>query len=887
MENKSQRIVIFVLAFVFAVLPFWASASLCLASPQSNEEEQSDSLIRLVSASTAQMFERGGDQYRRVIGSPAIFLHNGTYLYCDTAEWNVTTNVLNSWGDVQICQEETRLFSDRLLYLVDSSLAQFRGTRVRLENADGDVLLTNNLDYYTQDSIAHFFAGGAMKDKTGQIIESVDGRYEAIIKKFTFNRKVNMLSDTTFIKCDSLEYYSSTNMAYFYRDVHAWHDEYMLSSDNGYYNRDIEEFLFKKSVHLQSDSREGWSDSLIVDRLHSNFDLLGHAQLNEEEHSTYAMAGKIAYLDTFKRITMSRLPAIAAVMDSTQRGDTLFFSADTIIYYTQMIGDMADSLFRQHVDERRQELFVDPVGEYRKKAAEEAAKAAQEALENDPDYIAKQAAEAAKKAAEDRKAAAEAMRAGGQEVDEDDIEVPMVQPDAAKAPALADSLAVGADSLAVGLDSLGHAAIDSTAIAPPTPKDSTKVDFMVALGRIKVFKSDIQITCDSLLYNNFDSLARLFKTPIIWKDRTQQFNADSISMVVKDGTFDRLFMMSNSFVQIQDADTLFFNQIRSAEMIAYFDTTTNLSRYDALGDATALFFLEENGAIATANRKECKMLSAEFLDGEIQKCYYYDTPKSNAYPVAVMTAEEKQLKGFSWKANKRPASRYDVTLYKVKESERSHYSSVARPEYRWTNHFFPGYMQGVHTEIEQRKWEKAHPKPKPTPIISDLKAVADTAAVADSTVAPVDSLTSAIDTSAIKSGVDSLATGSDSLKGAAAVVVPPTAAELRQQKAAERKAALEAKRKAAEEKREARWKKAEEKEKAKLAAKEQKKKEALRRKKLKALKDQLEREARENEMLNKYLEDFRSGKLRPLERPKKEPKNRTGKGVVLPESFEE
>ena len=45
----------------------------------------------LIHAESAQLIEKDGQSFRKVIG-PARFLHNDTYLLCDTALWNVNTN---------------------------------------------------------------------------------------------------------------------------------------------------------------------------------------------------------------------------------------------------------------------------------------------------------------------------------------------------------------------------------------------------------------------------------------------------------------------------------------------------------------------------------------------------------------------------------------------------------------------------------------------------------------------------------------------------------------------------------------------------------------------------------------------------------------------------
>ena len=86
-----------------------------------------------------QNFNYSKASYRKVTG-PARFLHNGTYLLCDTALWNVESNIIDAWGHVSILQEETVLTSDNLQYLIDEDLAQFRGTLVQLEDKDHNTL---------------------------------------------------------------------------------------------------------------------------------------------------------------------------------------------------------------------------------------------------------------------------------------------------------------------------------------------------------------------------------------------------------------------------------------------------------------------------------------------------------------------------------------------------------------------------------------------------------------------------------------------------------------------------------------------------------------------------------------------------------------------------
>ena len=242
-----------------------------------------------------------------------------------------------------------------------------------------------------------------------------------------------------------------------------------------------------------------------------------------------------------------------------------------------------------------------------------------------------------------------------------------------------DSLSVPTDSLAMPTDSL--AAADSLAM---TPKDSTKISFIYGIHNVKVFRNDMQVVCDSLAYTDLDSLIRLYKTPIVWNETKHQYTADSITVVVKNQSLDRASLMSNAFIIVQE-DTLSYDQIRGTEMMAYFDSTGTLRRFDSMGGASGLFFIEENGTLATVNKFESKMLTATLKDGNVQDLNYFDAAKSDAYPVVQMKKDEKILKGFDWRPEKRPKGPEDITSYKPRESQRKIYEDIPRAEFVQTD----------------------------------------------------------------------------------------------------------------------------------------------------------------------------------------------------------
>lgn len=443
-----------------------------------------------------------------------------------------------------------------------------------------------------------------------------------------------------------------------------------------------------------------------------------------------------------------------------------------------------------------------------------------------------------------------------------------------------DSLTVPTDSLTVPGDSL-HVPTDSLSLAP---KDSTKISFIYGIRNVKVFRNDMQVACDSLAYTDLDSLIRLYENPIVWNEIKRQYSADSITVIVKNRSIDRASLMSNAFIIVQE-DTLSYDQIRGTEMMAYFDSTGALRRFDSMGGASGVFYIEENGSLATVNKFESKMLTATLKDGNIQDLNYFDAVKTDAYPVVQMKKDEKILKGFDWQPDKRPKGPGDITPYKPRESQRKVYENVPRAEFAQTDIYFPGHMNSVYKMLarqdslkrvrnaERRRLE-AERKAEAARIADSLRivAAADSLALADSlaradSLALRDSLASRDslarqDSLAVK---DSLVV-SDSLSVSKADSLANDPSAIKKAEQERKKAEREKARKDRQAAKEARWAELDARDAAKAKAKEEKALKKKRQKTLKTLKAMEKRRAKEERMLERYKARYEKQKARKAAR---------------------
>ena len=841
--------------YLLASLLLWAAAVPVWG------QERKDSVVTLVSAKSAQLIEQGGQSYRKVVG-PARFLHNNTYLLCDTALWNVNTNIIDAIGHVQIIQDRTRLSSGSLQYVVDDNLAKFRGGLVQLEDKDKNTLRTRYLDYNTKDSVAIFQNGAALRDKDGQIIESLYGSYDSKAQLFVFNDQVNMYMDTTFVKTSRLEYRSDLNTAYFGYGTDMWQDENMLSANDGWYDRNQELFFFRRNVHMLTRKQETWSDTLYYHRAHNNVELLGKVEVMDTTRNVFALAGRMEYTDSISRVKMTRDPAIMSVSDEEGKRDTLYVGADTL-FFRGIKRNKVDSLWKVAADRRLQDLSGDPVTEYRRKAAEAAAKAAEEAAE---------------------KARSEGLLPRG-----------ATPPKGGNPPqgGLLESTPPG-EGLALP-DSLDQKPelVDSTFVPPV---DSTQLSFVWGINHVKLYRKDMQMSCDSLVYNDLDSLVRLYRDPLVFNDGNRQYAADSIFVVIRNRIAERARLMNNAFITTEEAPEC-YDQIRGTEMMAYFDSTRTLQRFDALGGATALFFLKENDALATVNKVDSKMLYAVFKDGYVDKMYYFDNAKNDAYPVVQLPKDERYMKGFRWNPERKPTGKEDITPLVPRVSQRTSYLARPHAQFKETNVYFPGHINKIYKDIayrdsmevvrarqpkEQPKAATQKPEPSVTPEATDA-TVSDTSSVSprltermtdpEALSAADDSLRIQLDSLAgkeIPDFRDSLSITTDSSLVTREIIDPAEAAKaaekarkaeekrLKEEERARKRAEKEAVEAAKRTEREAKWAEKDRIYEEKQAAKAQKKLEKERKRKLRALRKLEKKAQKERKVFERYLEKERA-----------------------------
>lgn len=207
------------------------------------------------------------------------------------------------------------------------------------------------------------------------------------------------------------------------------------------------------------------------------------------------------------------------------------------------------------------------------------------------------------------------------------------------------------DSLFIHADTL-KATFDST--------QNTKSTF--AYHHTRFYRKDIQGICDSLVYNNSDSIITLYKNPVIWSDSNQLF-ADTIIIKISENEIKRIYFNNLAFIISLD-DSMKFNQVKGKKMTGFLQDN-KLYKVIVKGNSETIYYVrDENGSLIGINKGVSNDLIIYVNDKKITSITYINNPNATLYPEKDANPAELQLKYFKWLITQRPMSKFDIFRFK-------------------------------------------------------------------------------------------------------------------------------------------------------------------------------------------------------------------------------
>lgn len=578
--------------------------------PKDNRDTASSDIINIEWADefTYNIVEK--DTFQRLTGKVELS-QDTVYMYCDSALIFNSTN-LTAEGHVIIQQGDSiTIFSDSLVYESHDRIADFYGEVVLVNRAQK--LFTNHLNYDMKTKVGTYFNGATLTNDT-TFLTSTKGYYFVKQDEIFFKDSVVIVDPDFVLRSDTLKFNTETKIATFLGPTLITQDTARIYCEAGFYNIENKTAEFRKNPQYVKNEQRAWADVMRYDGTDKMVTMEGNARFEEDDQ--LATADLIRY-DEVNDVTY--LEGNAQSQDGEQN-----ILADTITYDKK--NETYATRGRSHIVDPPQILDADQV-DYDKENGIGIATGNviwRDTVEN--------------------------LTVVCEHADYDN-ERNYLKASGGRANRPLFITAIDGDSLFMTSDTL----VSIQEIDTLT-QDTTRI--LVAFREVRVYKEDLQATCDSLIYNTTDSLMRFFIDPIVWSD-TSQFTADSILMQIANGKIDKIFLNDNSFI-VNSPDEFFFNQIKGKNSIAFFEDG-ELNRVRVEGNAESLYYpLDDDKAYIGANKTVCSEMLIYFGNNEVEGIKFFAQPKANLIPMNEANHEELKMPGFRWITKRRPKSVDDL-----------------------------------------------------------------------------------------------------------------------------------------------------------------------------------------------------------------------------------
>ncbi len=196
-----------------------------------------------------------------------------------------------------------------------------------------------------------------------------------------------------------------------------------------------------------------------------------------------------------------------------------------------------------------------------------------------------------------------------------------------------------------GKDSLSLGTVDTT-------------HYVIAAHHVKFYRTDIQGICDSLTFEQKDSMLYMNHHPIVWSDNRQIFG-NIIQVHLNDSTVDYALLPEFGFMA-EEIEPGYYQQLTGKEILATF-LDGHLKRLDVSGNVLAISYPEENDS--TYNKVvslESSYLTADFKGNAVEKMKCWPQTSSVITPLYLAKRSQLFLQQFKWYPTLRPTSPQDV-----------------------------------------------------------------------------------------------------------------------------------------------------------------------------------------------------------------------------------
>jgi lipopolysaccharide transport protein LptA len=597
----------FALFFLFFVtLDYTQAQGPALASPQDTTKK-----IRIEASEVGEYYLENGVEKQKLSGH--VRLNNeGTIIFCDTAI--IANDFATLVGGVIIQESDTTaLYGDSVTYDAVRRKAVLYGNATL---RDGEQqLFTDRLYYDLSTKIASYASGARLTNGKSQL-KSQRGYYHTNDKNVYFKGDVVLTDPEMTLRTDTMQFNTETRIATFLAPTLISQPDSKVYTESGFYDTANNRAEFTGNPQFVKKEQKGYAQRMTYEGLNKELLLVGDAHIDENDK--VVRADSIYYNDQTQE---SILRGHATYRDSTQDIASEYIKYDSKTKSYVITGRARVKNGTSIVDadkiEYQEELgaaFAQGSVIYTDTAANFVILAGQMNYNKKTDFT---------------------YASGGY---------------AGYARPLFKTV-MSADTLFMSADTLTTYKSDIN--------DSARI--LLAHRDVRIFKSDLQASADSLSYSSIDSTFRFYQLavrPILWSDTTQM-SADTIALQMRNGTLHQLDLYKNAFV-LSAKEGQLFDQIKGRNCTAYFlEKKINTMQVD--GNAQAVYYAQDDAkAYIGVNETKSSSMKIGFAEGQVSDIRFYKQPEGTFTPMAKADRAGIKLEGFLLENARRPLSIEDL-----------------------------------------------------------------------------------------------------------------------------------------------------------------------------------------------------------------------------------
>lgn len=192
---------------------------------------------------------------------------------------------------------------------------------------------------------------------------------------------------------------------------------------------------------------------------------------------------------------------------------------------------------------------------------------------------------------------------------------------------------------------------------------------MKAYHKVRMYRTDVQGVCDSLVYNSKDSCMTMYRDPILWNEG-QQLLGEEIKIYMNDSTIDWVHII-NQALTVEMKDSIHYNQVAGKEMKAYF-VDGDMRHIEVIGNVQTAFYPEEKDSTMTGfNNSEGSLLHLFLKERKMEKGKFEGKSNGTMYPMDQIPPDKLRLPTFAWFDYVRPLSKDDIFDWRGKKAGES------------------------------------------------------------------------------------------------------------------------------------------------------------------------------------------------------------------------